>query len=149
MTDIAFYHLERSPLETALPQLLEKTLEAEKRALVLATSDARVEALAEMLWAYKADSWLPHGTAKDGFSDQQPVWVSTLDENPNDATFIFLTDGATSDHVEQFQRCFEMFDGNDPDAVAAARGRWKIYKDAGHTLAYWQQTATGGWSKKG
>ena len=149
MTDIAFYHLERSLLETALPKLLEKTLEAEERALVLAASDTRVEALADVLWAYKNESWLPHGTVKDGFAGQQPVWLSTLDENANDATFLFLIDGATSDHVGSYQRCFEMFDGNDPDAVAAARGRWKTYKDAGYTLAYWQQTATGGWSKKG
>ena len=73
MTDIAFYHLERSLLETALPKLLEKTLEAEERALVLAASDARVEALADVLWAYKNESWLPHGTVKDGFAGQQPV----------------------------------------------------------------------------
>jgi len=149
MTDIAFYHLERSLLETALPQLLEKTLEAEERALVLAASDARVEALADVLWAYKNESWLPHGTVKDGFAGQQPIWLSTLDENANDATFLFLIDGAKSDHVGSYQRCFEMLDGNDPDAVAAARGRWKMYKDVGYTLAYWQQTATGGWSKKG
>jgi DNA polymerase-3 subunit chi len=32
--------------------------------------------------------------------------------------------------------------------VADSRERWKAYKGAGHTLAYWQQTATGGWEKK-
>ena len=37
MTDVAFYQLERSPLEQVLPKLLEKTLDAGKRALVVAT----------------------------------------------------------------------------------------------------------------
>lgn len=148
MTEIAFYHLERSPLEAVLPKLLEKTLEAGKRALVLCGSDERAEALAEALWTYDQDAWLPHGTQKDGFADQQPVWLSASSENANGAAFLFLADGATSD-VGEFERCFELFDGNDPDAVGQARQRWTGYKADGHDLTYWQQTAAGGWTKKG
>lgn len=148
MTDIAFYHLERSPLEGALPLLLEKTLAAGKRALVLASTEERVEGLAQLLWTYNPDSWLPHGTRKDGSPEDQPIWLTTEPENPNKATFLFLTDGATSDWVDAYERCFELFDGRDPDAVQAARDRWKTYKAAGHGLAYYQQTAKGGWEKK-
>ena len=148
MTDIAFYHLERSPLESALPQLLEKTLAAGKRALVLASSEERVEGLAQVLWTYDPGSWLPHGTKKDGNPEDQPVWLSTEDESANHATFLFLTDGATSQWVDSYERCFELFDGRDEAAVQAARERWKSYKAAGHGLAYFQQTARGGWEKK-
>ncbi len=148
MTDVAFYHLERSGLDAALPKLLEKTLAAGKRALVLSGSEARVEALNVMLWSYDQDAWLPHGAAKDGDAEEQPVWLSTKDENPNGAQFLFLTDGAESASVEGFERCFDLFDGNDPDMVTAARARWKKCKDAGHTLTYWQQGANGGWEKK-
>ena len=59
------------------------------------------------------------------------------------------TDGATSDRVAEYERCFELFDGNDSQAVDAARGRWQAYKDAGHALTYWQQTVRGGWEEKG
>ncbi|MDP6928016.1 MAG: DNA polymerase III subunit chi, partial [Rhodospirillales bacterium] len=62
MTDVAFYQLERSPLEQVLPKLLEKTLDAGKRALVVAGSEARIEALNGALWSYYQDSWLPHGS---------------------------------------------------------------------------------------
>jgi DNA polymerase-3 subunit chi len=148
MTDISFYHLERSLLEVALPELLEKTLEAGMRALVLARSDSQVEALSDALWAYKSESWLPHGTPKDGFADQQPVWLSTLDENANGSSFLFLTNGVTSDNIGLYQRCFVLFDGNDPVSVTAARQRWKVYKEAEHKLAYFQQNASSGWSKK-
>lgn len=148
MTEIAFYHLERARLELALPKLLEKTLAAGKRALVVAGSDARVESLANALWTYDPDSWLPHGTAKDGEAADQPVWLATDDANPNGAAFLFLTDGATSARMADFERCFELFDGNDPAMLDAARGHWTAYKDAGHDLTYWQQTAAGGWEKK-
>jgi DNA polymerase III subunit chi len=149
MTDIAFYHLERSTLEQALPKLLEKTLAAGKRALVLAGSEQRVEALNDVLWSYDQDAWVPHGSAKDGNADRQPIWFSTSDENLNQAEFLFLSDGATSESVDGFERCFELFDGNNPEYVAAARVRYKAYKDAGHELSYYQQTASGGWQKKG
>jgi DNA polymerase-3 subunit chi len=148
MTDVAFYHLQRSPLEQVLPRLLEKTLAAGKRAVVLAGSEDRVEALALVLWTYHPDSWLPHGTAKDGDAEHQPVWLSPDDENPNGASFLFLTDGTDSRDIGAFERCFDLFDGNDDDALAAARERWKARRDAGHDVTYWQQTESGGWERK-
>ena len=45
MTEVRFYHLQRKTLEDALPQILEKTLERGWRAVVMAGSEERVEAL--------------------------------------------------------------------------------------------------------
>ena len=148
MTEVAFYHLQRSPLDAALPKLLEKTLAAGKRAVVMAASTERVEALNALLWTYQQDSWLPHGSARDGSPAEQPIWLTTDDENPNGAGFLFLTDGATSARVADYERLFELFDGNDPTAVEAARGRWRALKDSGHTLTYWQQNENGKWEEK-
>jgi len=148
MTEIAFYHLESSSLEQALPKLLEKTLQAGKRALVLSGSEARVEWLNGQLWTHDADDWLPHGSIKDGSPEQQPVWLSTEDVNPNGSQFLFLTDGVSSSHIEQYERCFELFDGHDQSMVKAARSRWKTYQDEGHQLTYWKQSEQGRWEKK-
>lgn len=148
MTQVAFYHLQRWPLERALPKLLEKTLAAGKRAVVMAGSKERVEALNALLWTYDPPSWLPHGSARDGSPEDQPVWLTCDDENPNGAQFLFLTDGANSAHVGGFERCFDLFDGNSEEAVQAARQRWTACKDTGFDLAYWQQTDRGGWEQK-
>lgn len=148
MTDIGFYHLTRSPLERALPKLLEKVLESGARAVVMAGSDERVGALNGLLWTYDSASFLPHGAIEDGDAADQPIWLTVEDENPNEATILLLTDGAASDKVAGYARCLEMFDGNDESAVAAARERWRDYKDAGHTLTYWQQNDLGGWEKR-
>ncbi len=61
---------------------------------------------------------------------------------------LFLTDGATSDRPEAFERCAVLFDGNDEAALAAARAQWSGLNDAGHDLTYWQQSDTGRWEKK-
>ena len=104
--------------------------------------------LNDHLWAARADSFIPHGSARDGFAEDQPVWLTAADENPNKADILILTGGANSEAVSDFDLCCEMLDGNDETAVKAARARWKDYKDKGFDLTYWQQTPQGGWEKK-
>ncbi|HEU0070024.1 MAG TPA: DNA polymerase III subunit chi [Alphaproteobacteria bacterium] len=148
MTEIGFYHLVATPLEKALPKLLEKVLGSGARAVVLAGSPERVEALNGLLWTYAPNGFLPHGSAKDGKAERQPIWLTAQDENPNGASILVLTDGATAASLPSYARCLDVFDGADETAVADARQRWKTYKDAGHVLTYWQQTESGGWERK-
>lgn len=148
MTDVRFYHLTTSALEQALPKMLEKTLERGQRAVVMAGSEERVEALTDHLWTYRERGFLPHGSDKDGFAADQPVWLTTRDENPNGAQVLFLTDGADSDRLAAFEICALLFDGRDAAATAAARARWPALREAGHEVTYWQQTQSGGWESK-
>jgi DNA polymerase-3 subunit chi len=148
MTEIAFYHLQQKRLEEALPQLLEKAVERGLRAVVLAESEERVAALNSLLWTYKREGFLPHGAKADGRSDVQSIYLTEAEENPNGAALLVAVDGARLEYVEQFQRCLDLFDGNDELAVAAARERWKAAKAHGHKLTYWQQTERGGWENK-
>jgi DNA polymerase-3 subunit chi len=140
---VDFYHLQTAPLEKALPQLLEKVLQSGQRAVVMAASEDRIEALSALLWTYHADAWLPHGTVKDGFAPHQPIWLTTTEENPNGARVLVLTDGMTAQRLDAFDRCLDLFDGTSDTAVAGARARWGAAKAAGHELHYWQQTETG------
>ena len=148
MTDISFYHLQRMPLERALPKLVEKVLAAGGRAVVKLGSEERVAELDSMLWTYDPNSFLPHGTARDGRPEDQPAWLTCEDENPNGANYLILADGAASSHVADFEKCLEIFDGGNAEAVAAARERWQVYKNADHKLAYWQQDEQGRWAQK-
>jgi DNA polymerase III subunit chi len=147
MTDIGFYHLTRTGPGEALPQLLGRTLAAGQRALVLCNSAERLAALDDALWKCADPTWLPHGSEADGDADLQPIWLGTDDAAPNGARFLFLLDGATSARLGEFDRVFDLFDGNDEGAVTAARARWTAAKSAGHTLTYWQQGERG-WEKK-
>jgi DNA polymerase-3 subunit chi len=145
---VDFYHLQSSPLERALPMLLERVLGAGQRAVVMAASEARVDALANMLWTYNPNSWLPHGTSRDGFDALQPVWLTDKEENPNDARVLVLTDGMAAGFMARFERCLDLFDGTSEEAVTQARARWSAAKAEGHDLHYWQQNPAGGWSEK-
>lgn len=147
MTEVSFYQLQRAPLEQALPQLLEKVVERGLRAVVIAASDERAEALNGLLWTYKQRSFLAHGTTRDGHAEDQPIYLTIADENPNGATVLVLIDGVNCERVESYDRCLDLFDGNDQAAVEAARARWKAHTAAGRTVTYWSQTASGGWEQ--
>ena len=149
MTDVSFYHLLHTPLERALPKLMEKVIGSGARAVIRTGSEERAEAISGVLWTYDPASFLAHGTARDGAASDQPIWITSDEENPNGATILVLTDGTTSSAIAAFDRCLEMFDGRDDGAVADARERWTKYKSEGHELTYWQQTETGGWEKRG
>ena len=157
-TEIGFYHLTRSTDEQALPRLLGRTLDLGKRALVRVRDEARVAALDEALWRAPEPVWLPHGTARLGHPEMQPIWIESASARdappgdapsaPNGASFLFLLDGTEAAAAEPFERVFDLFDGGDEAAVAAARGRWARLKEAGHRLTYWRQEAQG-WHKAG
>ncbi len=148
MAEISFYHLINSTLEEVLPVLLKKTLDAGKRAVVMAETSERLETLSSILWTAEPDSWIPHGSLKDGHPEHQPIWFTISWENPNQATYLFLTDGATAESLEGFDRCFDLFDGNEIASVQAARDRWTKLKNGFHDRNYWQQNSQGKWEKK-
>ena len=95
VTEVYFYHLEVRSLEQVLPTLLERSLKRGWRAAVQAASEERVEALNTWLWTYRDESFLPHGTARDGYASAHPIYLTAGDDNPNGAQVRFLVDGAT------------------------------------------------------
>ncbi len=148
MTEIGFYHLTRMALDQALPKLLGRVLAQAGRAQVLVGNPERLPALDDALWKCADPHWLPHGTAATGHPEMQPIWLTAEDAPAaNGARYLFLVDGAESARLAEFDRVFDLFDGNDEVALAAARARWKAAKAAGHALSYWQRGQRG-WEKK-
>ncbi len=149
MTEILFYHLQRQPIERVLPTLLEKSLERGWRVVVQASSEERAEAIDAHLWTYRDDSFLPHGTWREGQAAEQPVLIAVDDSNPNRATVRFLIDGApVPADADHYERIVLLFDGDDQDAVDAARGHWSEAKRRGYDVTYWQPDERGRWVKK-
>ena len=149
MTEVLFYHLQSQPLERVLPQLLERSVERGWRVVVQAGSEERVEALDALLWTYRDDSFLPHGTAAAGETAAQPILLTTAEHNPNGATVRFLLDSVPMPpDAGSYERLVLMFDGEDDETVAAARVHWTQAKTQGFEATYWQADENGRWTKK-
>lgn len=148
MAEVLFYHLERQLLEQVLPTLLEKSLERGWTAVVQAGGEERLDALDLVLWTYREDSFLPHGTKRDGAPERQPVFLTVGRDNPNGAAVRFLVDGADADSFDDHARYVYLFDGNDAEALARARAAWQRAKAAGCEVTYWQQSESGRFERK-
>jgi len=149
MAEFLFYHLHRQPIEKVLPSLIEKSLARGWRVAVQTASEERVEALDAHLWTYRQDTFLPHGTYRDREAASQPVLLTVQDDNPNAANVRFLIDGAAvPQDVAAYERIVLLFDGEDPDALAAARERWTAAKSQGLEVTYWQPDEQGRWQRK-
>lgn len=146
--EVWFYHLERSSLDQVLPELLEKTLARGWRAVVRTPSPGLGDRLDQWLWAYRDDSFLPHGLASEPGAARQPIVLTTGHDNPNQAQALFLVDGAEPEALDGYERCLVLFDGADEAALARARGHWKQVKATGAQASYWKQMARG-WEKQG
>jgi len=152
MSEALFYHLERRSLEDVLPGLLEKSLARGWRALVKTDSVERAEALDSLLWTYDDESFLAHAQAGDGDAARQPVFISTLDDNPNGAQILFCAATGPEDWtaalLSTLARVVMLFDGRDPALLDQARAAWKSAKAAGHDVTYWKESPSGKFEKQ-
>lgn len=147
MTEIRFYHLEQQSIEQALPLLISKIYDKGHKIIIRSENEKQIEKLNTLLWTSDPNSFLPHGSLKEGDADMHPIWLTTKDENPNEADVLVLLDGCVSAIQDKFTICCEMFNGNDPDILKRARNNWKTYKDKDVSLSYWQQKE-GHWVQK-
>ena len=69
---------------------------------MLTGSDEEVQKLNTHLWIYQDDSWLPHGSKKDGKEEEQPIWLCSEQENPNNANILALVGGAEATVITSY-----------------------------------------------
>ncbi|MGD0639302.1 MAG: DNA polymerase III subunit chi [Roseiarcus sp.] len=152
MTEFRFYHLERRRIDQALPEILEDALARGQRAVVQAPSEEQAEALNERLWTYADESFLPHGAARDGEPQAQPIYLTAGEENPNGARLRVLLSGVGAGPFAEvagaaYDCVILLFDGRDEEMRAEARKQWTLVKTAGAAPSYWREGEDGGWEK--
>jgi DNA polymerase III subunit chi len=143
-----FYHLTRRPLEETLRMLLSRSLDNGWAVAVRGTDRARLEALDAALWLGPEEEFLPHGLAGGPQDADQPVLLTT-GQAANDPRCVMAVHGAEVEaaEAEELDRICILFDGDDAEAVQAARGQWKRMTGAGVSAQYWSEEG-GRWEKK-
>lgn len=143
--NVAFYQLLKTPLDKALPKLLEKVYSSGFRVLVVCESPEKMEILNTVLWTFSTGAFLPHGYQGDPM--RHPLWLSLMPDNVNEANVVVVTNGIVipADPPHSFEKCLDIFDGNDETATMNARQRYAEYKSRGCHLTFWKQTSEGNW----
>ena len=88
-------------------------------------------------------------TTVQGDAQEQPIVLSIEEGNPNRANVRFLIDNAALPaDCDSYERVVLVFNGDDADALTAARGAWADCKARGFELTYWQADERGRWQRR-
>ena len=132
MTRIDFYFEAEDKLQVAC-RLSAKAARQKLRVLIYAPDEAQAQRIDKMLWTWQATGFLPHCMTRSPLAAQTPVLITRDPEDtPHDEVLLNL-------HYEwppafsRFQRLVEIV-GRDDEDRAAARGRFRFYRDRGYEI---------------
>ena len=149
MLHIGFYQLGDASVNDVVLMLIQKAHCTGNKVLIFCPNPAAA-AIDDALWSYEQKSWLPHGLDSAPGAELASVWVSSdMSSNPISADHVMLLHGAEPDSWADFERGFVIFDSKSDVQLQQARSQWQRWKTQSEIeLAYFTQTADGGWEQK-
>lgn len=144
---VSFYPLEQDNLEGALLfacRLTEKAVQLGHRIHLVVRSDSQLKQLDELLWQYRADSFVPHHCLPVEESDQSVdcrVTLGTADHVPSDRDILINLGEQVWEHHGQFGDVREIVAADDNERNLG-RQRYRRYKELGYSVET-KQLSTG------
>lgn len=134
--EITFYVLaDTDPgkrLQTAC-RIIDKAFQQKHSIYVHARDQAEAEQLDELLWTFRAESFIPHHLVGDGPTPPPPVRIG-WQEIPAEARDVLINlHAAAPDNPGRFRRIVEIVGGDDA-MREAARNHWRQYKQQGYPV---------------
>lgn len=136
MTQVDFYILkdnspEARPLFTC--RLAEKAYKQGHQVYINTESAPQLTQLDDLLWTFRAGSFLPHAVYAGATDAEQPILLGHAVEPEGPVDVLVNLDSAVPPWFSRFDRVAELV-GAGEDARAAARERYRFYQDRGYTL---------------
>ncbi|MDD4519806.1 MAG: DNA polymerase III subunit chi [Alphaproteobacteria bacterium] len=145
---IDFYRLQRHTPEEVLFQILQKQLETNENTLIFSNKKERLSFLSTFLWTHNSKVFIPHGTDKEAFKEEQPILLTSKEENQNKATLLVLLDGSLFKDLSGFKRCLYFSQENDPKTIQNALEFYKKALQEEADIFCWQEDKSGRWVSK-
>lgn len=143
MTRVDFYVLEDAAdraRERFACRLVEKAWRLQHKIYLHAASAQEAQRVDELLWTFRDGSFVPHALESveldDALAKATPVRIGAGKEPGFDADLLINLDRAVPLFFSRFERVAEIVAGEDDKA--AARERFRFYRDRGYTLEYHQ-----------
>ncbi len=151
MTDIIIYELVKTEPIQAVPALVKKCLENQWKVVIQCASEEMRDDLNSLLWTFEKESFVPHGTESDGFTEKQPVFLTHKCENPNGAKvkmMLGMIEADEIDSISDFDRYMIIIDEKDPQILKARDEFCEQLVKTNHQAKYRKQNTNGEWSER-
>lgn len=133
MTRVDFYILpeDNPPARDLLAcRLAEKACKLGHRVYLHADSAAHARQLDELLWTFRAGSFLPHALLDEAPQPPPPILIGCGAEAPPDNDMLINLAAAVPEFFGQFERVAEIVDQG-ATAREAGRARFRLYRSHG------------------
>jgi DNA polymerase-3 subunit chi len=139
MTSIDFYTHVADRLAVA-GKLVAKALAQHGHVRVLTQDAAATEALDRLLWLQPATGFLPHCRLASPLAAETPVWIDHVMEHQGPASVLINLHASPPPFFSRFERLAEIVSVDD---AAAARERFRFYRERGYELRTHNMTERG------
>jgi len=137
MTKVSFYILASTdPLDRQqfACRLAEKAYQQGHQVFIHTEDEAQSEAMDKALWAFRADSFVPHQVLASDSEIEAPVLISHESAAPPKLMDVLINLNPVQPlFFSQFERLAEIIDG-DEEIKKQGRIRYQFYKDRGYHL---------------
>lgn len=136
MTRIDFHSGVEDPLLHTC-KLVRKAVAAGNRVVCHSSDPQRLDDLDRALWAFSPTDFIAHVPVEDPLAQQTAVLLSNGQTEPPSTHMAVLVnlDAQTPPCFSRFERLIEIVGRDDADK-AAARERFRFYRDRGYALAH-------------
>lgn len=136
MTRVDFYVL-KDASEKAGPmftcKLTEKAIKQGHRVFIATESQQQLRQLDDLLWTFRAGSFIPHAVYEHDQEQTEPVLLGHDTEPAGPGDVLINLTGSIPAWFGNFDRVAEVVCGNEQQ-VAASRERYAFYNKRGYTL---------------
>lgn len=136
---VSFYPLEQGGLDDALLfacRLTEKAMQLGHRVHLLVRSESQMQQLDELLWQFRADSFVPHQCLGSEDAESPPdclVTLGTVGHLPETREVLINLDETVWDEHQQFPDIREIIAAADNER-SLGRVRYRAYQALGYPL---------------
>lgn len=111
-------------------RLTETAWQKGYRVFIHTQSDFAAQQLDDLLWTFRAESFVPHAIATDSHDTELPVLVGTGAEPTGTFDLLINLSDAVPAYFRRFPRLAEIVQTNDTERESA-RNRYRYYRDQG------------------
>lgn len=124
-------------------RVVRRAYRSKRRVLVWCDDEARLDAFDRLLWSEPPADFLPHVRADDPLAAQTPILLTHAAVDTDTHDVLVNLGAAPPPMFARFERLIEIV-GLDEDDRAAARERWRFYRDRGYPMTRHDVAAAGG-----
>jgi len=144
MSKITFYQVMNDEIIKSACMILDKCFKNNLKTFVNVSDEDTKKLLNKSLWTFSQKAFVPHGSDEDPDPTKHPIYISTSNECPINASCLMLI-GNSKTIFGDFERILVMVDGTSENDVESAQSTLDSLKNLGHKIEYYKQNSSGGW----